>query len=150
MSAFRVETSVIQYLLEAADRAASMEARNNRFSWFHQDQMLSLTQENYQQVGQMLCDENQASLLHLYTHNREATELFSAELHYIHRHAGKPFKLGHVQALKTLDYYIYQTNNHPNWQTSQAHAFTKNLRSSLIRTLPGYQAEVWGAPPSQG
>ena len=150
MSAYRVEMSVIQYLLAAADRAAGLEARNNRFSWFHQGQWLSLTPENSQQVGQMLWDENRTSLLYRYADNPEANVLFSPELTYAQPAARNPFKLDHVQALKTLDYYVYQTNNHPDWPNSQAHTFTENLRKTLIHTIPGYEEAVWGAPKLPG
>src|SRR3990167_7708444 len=48
-----------------------------------------------------------------------------------------------VAILKALDGYEYQTCEHPEWETSEAHAFCAALRRAMIRALPGYEEAAW-------
>jgi hypothetical protein len=49
-----------------------------------------------------------------------------------------------VEALKIIDCYASQSCEHPEWEASEARAFCRALRESLISSIPGWDQAPWG------
>lgn len=49
-----------------------------------------------------------------------------------------------VEGLAAVNYYEYQSCEHPEWGNSEAYRFCDALRRDLIRELPGYEQAPWG------
>ena len=148
MSAYIVSRNCIRYLLSTARDSAGMEAVNDEFYWYHDGETHYI--ENFDAVGQMLWDENLASVEHLYSREK-AAELpghpTDGALVYTHDTGmAEWYHWDPVQALMTIDHYAYQCCEHPGWRESSAFAFVQTLKSKVIRLLPGYEQSTWGAP----
>lgn len=52
-------------------------------------------------------------------------------------------RLTTIQALKALACYEYQSCEHPEWSTSEAHSLCDRMRHNLIGCLPGYEDADW-------
>ena len=93
-------------------------------------------------LGQMLWDENQASLNERYSETDDG--LIYAEL---------PRKFWHsfdrVQVIKCAHCYEYQSCEHDGWEDSRAARYMEELIATAIRNLPGYDDAKWGAPESR-
>jgi len=48
-----------------------------------------------------------------------------------------------VEALKAIESYEYQSNEHPDWSGSGSAAFCNRLRATLVSYLPGYEEAPW-------
>ena len=132
MSAFIVSRDHINAMINAAYSAAT----HNQLSWrAGPDGAWSrLTNDNLDAVGQMLADENAASVAHRYDEPPEPVAY-----HHTFAQPRPP-----VEILKALDCYEYQSCEHPGWPESSAFAFCASLRSRMINRLPGYEAAPWG------
>jgi hypothetical protein len=120
MSAFIVsEEHIAALVLEGADSY-----------WFWNGET---QRESPSGIGQMLWEENHRSVNYRY---REDTPT------PVYRHVGsKPYKA--VERLKLLSSYVYQSCEHPEWETSRAKAYCDMLQNALIHELPGYSAAEW-------
>lgn len=49
-----------------------------------------------------------------------------------------------VVIAKQIAHYEYQSCEHAAWERSEAHAFCRALRDSLLRSLPGWAEAPWG------
>lgn len=87
-----------------------------------------------EEVGQILIDENVASVNYLYSLDDESEPYVWTPL--------TP-RLTIVGALKALDCYEYQSCEHPAWSSSLARSLCASLRSALISALPGYDVAPW-------
>ena len=107
-----------------------------------------LTLETANQVGAMLAAENRRSVDHRY--NETEMEDFYTFTRYPGSGdsvaPGTP-QLDPVQVLKAIACYEYQSCEHPEWETSEAHEFCIMLRHATIARLPGYEAAAWEIPP---
>lgn len=101
-----------------------------------------LTIETANQVGAMLAAENRRSVDHRY--NETELEDFYTFTRY--PGSGTP-GLDPVQVLKAIACYEYQSCEHPEWETSEAHEFCRALRHRTIDRLPGYDEAAWEIPP---
>ena len=139
MSAQIISGRDVAYLLETARAAGRRESYGDHFRWYYEGQWRELKAEDCDRVGQLLWDENLASVSYRYPKDF-AVEIAAArdEGGYVYRHP--------VQALVSLDYYEYQSCEHPGWKSSEAHAFVAYLKDKVIRLLPGYGQAVWGTP----
>jgi hypothetical protein len=90
---------------------------------------------NRDEIGQMLLDENAASVNHLYS-----TDAAAGDYHY---QRPQHTEWSTAELLNALHAYTYQACEHPGWQRSQANAFCDELRHRLISTLPGYNTGPW-------
>jgi hypothetical protein len=122
-------------------------ARNRYIYWTRPDgQAARLDYTNADEVGQMLLDENVASVQHRYPTVDLTTLPGKVDCEWLvpykHVLAGRLPTL--VEALKLLDCYEYQSCEHLGWDTSQANLFCRGLRSVLIHALPGYDEAPWG------
>lgn len=99
--------------------------------------------ERAAEVGQMLWDENVASVRYRYPGVNELPGPADADYDY-GRHqlsfAGV-FEPGAV--LKACDGYEYQACEHPGWSSSEAKAFIESLRGHAWRKVPGYEDAPW-------
>lgn len=87
-----------------------------------------------QRVGQILVDQNFASVNHRYQ-NTETPYLFNP----------LPFQKRYsmAQVLKACNCYIYQACENPEWEASEAHAIVKSLKHRAVNLLPGYDEAMW-------
>lgn len=156
MSAFVVDDAHITYLLNAAETfgsltwlapvpdtletlAAAERAHAVGQPWgdgapaYYRAVSRSIPTVGYERVGQMLLDENYASVNFRYGQNEAAVFI-----------PGDRFApVTPIQTLKALDCYEYQSCEHPGWRFSEAHEFCVALRGAAIGHLPGYEDAAW-------
>lgn len=139
MSAYLVNREHIAYLLTAAtSRALGISER--RFYWSHNNHLHRLDPEDESRnrmIGQMLWNANNQSVNHRYNETDDAPRY----AHQPHRGAIDP-----IQVIKACHCYQYQSNETPDWETSEAKAFIESLIHRATAALPGYDKAVWGAP----
>lgn len=87
------------------------------------------------QLGQMLLNENYASVNYRYS---EADEPYE----YTHTNHGYTLTPGEV--FKAIDNLDYQSCEHPGWRTSEAFAFLTALREQVCRFVDDYESAPWG------
>jgi hypothetical protein len=79
---------------------------------------------NLEQFGQMLWEENVASVNYRYSENDPAPQ---------YSHPTVPLgDLRRTDVAKAVDTYSYQSNEHPEWDNSQAHAYCVFLMSTIL------------------
>lgn len=142
MSAFVVSNAHINAMIDAG-----MLVRCRPFTWYPKDKTgpKQLTYENASEVGQMLLDECIASVSCRYGEDG-LTELpgpANAEwvIPYKYKRMANPPTP--VEVLKLIDCYRYQSCEHPEWDDSEAHCFSKALQARTIDLLPGYDEAPW-------
>jgi hypothetical protein len=147
MSAYVVDRNHIRYLVEAAQHIAIRDHSPN-FSWYHNGQRQELNELNASEVGQMLWNENIASVQYRYPEDTDDTmpgpmgETFI----YYHQMAGPYFEFEVAQILKAADCYEYQSCEHPTWESSSARNFIQALVKRAYSHMDGYDDAKWGAP----
>jgi hypothetical protein len=150
MSAYIVNRNHIRYLVESALNIAFRD-KSKSFRWYHNEEFKDLTEENATEVGQMLWDENAASVRYRYPGlKRPGAEMpgpMNENYIYYHQMAGVHYKFDVAQILKAADCYEYQSCEHPDWESSSAHAFIQSLVQRTYPKMDGYEAAEWGAPP---
>ena len=99
--------------------------------------------ERAAEVGQMLWDENIASVSHRYPGNRDDLPGPVGDSLEYGAHVTPLRKLSPVEVLKALSGYEYQSCEHPGWLASEAKAFCDALRSRAICDLDGYDDAAW-------
>lgn len=118
-----------------------------------------LTDATCNETGRMLLMENARSVAHRYDETLEdacgniLTAVFPVDRVTGMRPMGRGAAIMVVTAevatlvpvavLKLIDSYEYQACEHPEWETSEAHAFCSALRRALIHELPGYDEAAW-------
>ncbi|ETZ55267.1 hypothetical protein MAHJHV58_31790 [Mycobacterium avium subsp. hominissuis] len=137
MSAYVVEAEHINVLLWAGRYAFRRHCGNLTWTYDNPSRVNQLTDHNLNQVGQMLVDANTASVNHCY---------FDNPIHepYLYRYT-TPLRTDWtvVAVLKALQCYEYQSSDPKDWESSQAHAFCRELQNLLIQALPGYDRSPW-------
>jgi hypothetical protein len=157
MSAFIVGNKHLSYMIRAA---SAYSRRYGPFRWFTtdpreesdyqrgepwgpshvaniQERERTLTRENRDAVGCMLAATNRESVNHRYDEN-EIEELFSYDMK-----AETLMNLDPVVVLKATRCYMYQSCEHPEWETSSAKAFCEALIVTAISKLDGYDNAPW-------
>jgi len=138
MSAYIVTQDHIRYLIESA-LALSRRKHFRAFRWWYGDKWLGMTREDALKVGQMLWDENVARVSHRYSEEGQE-HVFSYEPQ------GPYYDWNMAQIFKACDCYVYQSCEHPEWESSSAHAFIQSLRDDAWHHLDSYEEAEWGAP----
>jgi hypothetical protein len=102
-----------------------------------------LDHTNADEVGQMLWNENRASVEHRYPGSEELPgRIGETWTGYVHRWNGKEVEAADV--FKAADCLEYQSCEHPGWESSSAYGFLQALRRQTWRGLPGYdESEAW-------
>lgn len=85
-------------------------------------------------IGQMLWDENYASVNHRYSES-EPTPDYSPTL--------TDAPLSPIAVLKALDCYEYQSCEHPGWKTSDAHTLINAVRGIIFTDHPEWAREIF-------
>jgi hypothetical protein len=134
MSAFVVHPEHINVLLWAGLKDPRLGAL--RWDHGHPTNSTDLQPESATSIGQMLLTENVKSVNHA-----DGADL-SAPVAYTYR---PPQERGwsNVELLNALHCYQYQACEHPQWNSSEAHAFCRALERRLIHRLPGYTDGPW-------
>lgn len=99
----------------------------------------------------MLWRENIKSVSHRYPHESSATLPGPRDCEFVITESdfGCVLLWDHfdpAQVLKACDCFEYQSCEHDEWESSEAHAFIQSLRSSAWHALPEYDGAEWGAP----
>lgn len=95
-----------------------------------------------ERVGQVLADQNHASLCARYPAH------FSHEDGPAFTEKDIPLYLDidSVQVLKSCHCYAYQACEDPAWEESEAYRYVQALEAQAMRKVPGYDDAEWGPP----
>ena len=149
MSAYIVDREHIEYLITAA-MSNAINGFQSEMHWWHNGESHSLPKrgrDRAQEVGQMLWNENIASVSHRYPRDTVGKWPGPVDENYIFEHHEHHYvSINAVDVLKAIRCYTYQSCEHDGWETSEAKAFTDSLTSRAISSLPGYDDAEWGAP----
>ena len=131
--------------------------REGYLSYYHDGQSHRVDASNADEVGQMLIDENIASVGARYQ-DTGITDLPGGDpMAYLSTYTYPVQFLGRgmiqvvtdvriptpIEVLKALSCYEYQSCEHDTWEASAAHAFCEALRHVTISRLPGCEAAPW-------
>ena len=130
MSAFIVDTSHIDAMIRVALNVSQRE-----FHFASVGPYGVLTHETADDIGQMLMNENTASVNFRYSEDDLAEP-------YTYAPFGKMPTA--IEGVKLVQCYEYQSCEHADWETSKAKRFCEVLISYLISNLPGYDDAPWG------
>lgn len=92
--------------------------------------MRELTPESAGRVGAVLLAENARSVNHRYA---------ADDWESVFEYSPMRGQLTPLHVLGAIDYYEYQSCEHPDWDESEAHAFCDALRRAAIERLPGHK-----------
>ena len=146
MSAFVVSRDHIWYLVHSAMDPHLMTCQGAGIRWYRdgkeRGRLLAGQYDIAAALGQMLWDENMASVRHRYSDDPES--MMPDDTSY-GDHEGRPFgaEVDPVQTLKAIRCYEYQSCEHPGWDQSDAKAFCESLTLRAIAALPGYDDAAW-------
>lgn len=135
MSAFVVHPEHINVLIWAG----LQDPRLGALRWQTARLAEELQPENASEVGQMLLDANVAAVDSIYERTSHAST-------YQYRPPRQRGWTG-VELLNALHCYRYQSDEHPDWEGSQAQAFVDALESRIVHRLPGYTSGPWAITP---
>ena len=138
MSAYVVEAEHINVLLWAAHKGFRKPLGNLTWIYDNPIRVHQLTDDNLDQVGQMLVDANTASVNYCYFNH-------PVQEPYEYRYT-RPLHTSWsvVEVLKALQCYEYQACEPKDWQHTEAYAFCRELQNMLIQALHGYDPAPWG------
>ena len=150
MSAYVVNRNHIWYLIQAATSRVLGMQHSSSLYWYHNEVSRRLSCTDYEQmarIGQMLWDENVASVKYRYPDCGfdELPGPIDCDYQYGEHNGcgiGKP-QIDPVAVLKACDGYEYQSCEHPSWEQSEAHTYIQSLRSHAWHSLPGYDGASW-------
>jgi hypothetical protein len=139
MSAFLVSDAHLDALVTVAlfGVAESTAASGRWFSPYVFNRPVCVNSAS--RLGELLLRENEASVNARYPNDKTAPA--PAYAYPFNRLPVKP--IGAVAALKLVKCYEYQACEHDGWDASDAKKFCSHLTSSLINSLPGYDAAPW-------
>jgi hypothetical protein len=93
----------------------------------------SLTRASVDAIGQILLDQNTASVNQHY--NEDDLQIYTYTPPRGWRTA--------VEVLKAINCYRYQAGEVDNWTDTEAHHFCAALETAVIAMLPGYEEAAW-------
>jgi hypothetical protein len=131
-----------------------MSMGRHSFSFWHpkREERVSVKvgdQESATAVGQMLWDENLASVRHRYGEqdNADLPGPVGEDYEFAFPSAAFTFpRFEPVDVLKAVRCYEYQACEHPGWELSPSWYFCQALTATAVSCLPGYEGATWGAP----
>jgi len=141
MSAYVVSTRHIDFLVTAYRH---MTHRNDGAYFYHDGEPVYVD-TNAHEIARALYRENIESVSYRYPRDTfeslPGPNVKPAPIDYQYR----PWMLDitPVQVLKAIDGYVYQSCEHPDWDTSMAHSFCESLRRKAIQRLDGYDDAPW-------
>lgn len=149
MSAFIVGKEHIDYLVDIA--AASRYGVNYWPEGYGKGRKLD-PRIDCNEIGRLLWTENVKSVSYHYPNEAPGHWPGPIDLDwetitlYQHQYTGTWMPMTAVQGLKALRCYVYQSCEHPEWETSAAKEFCDTLQLDLIRRLDGYEKADWEVP----
>ena len=152
MSAYIVSRQHIQYLVMAA--MSNRIARGYLTWWDKNNNHHEIRCGDFERavkIGQMLWDENIKSVLCRYPDDTKETAPGPSGENYVFdiRMTDHWMEFDPTQVIKSCDCYAYQSCEHEEWPTSEAHAFIDSLKSHACSALTGYDQAEWGPPKTQ-
>lgn len=108
-----------------------------------------VTERNADEIGRILLTENVRSVEHRYPSDEpdnlpgtigETVKGYS----YLRWWPFKTRALTPVEVMKAIDCLEYQSNEHDEWEESQAHRICQDIRSAAVSALPGWDKAPWG------
>ena len=148
MSAYIVDRNHIRFLVESA--TAMTHPYHRPFKWWIPSLRRArlLRSGNATEVGQMLWDENIASVRYRYSSDPDGDlpGPIDEDFVYLHQEPRLPFRPTPAEVLKAADCYYYQSCEHPEWSQSDSLAFINALRAAAWAKVEGYEEAPWGAP----
>lgn len=144
MSAFVVNKSHINAMLQAAFRSGRRYGGSG-FKWEHDGELQTLNENNADEIGQMLLDENIASVMYRYEDSTITDLPGSATADYLlpfqwHPMGKTPTA---IEAIKLCHCYSYQSCEHPGWKQSNAKAFSDTLIDETVGMVDGWDQAPW-------
>ena len=142
MSAYVMSREEIRYLVAVAQRLGLYWNHGVQHHRIGQHHRLNSTDEaEGARVGQMLWDENVASVRYRYPGMAELPGPIDCDYQYGKHSISWALRIPlrtakHVHGVfQLINAYRYQTCEHPAWKDSEAHEFCRFLESALIRGL---------------
>ena len=156
MSAYVCDRGHIDYLIQAAlsrrlHPSHSCQTwiwdRNRTAGTYKRGELRASDHAEADRVGQMLWDENVASVRFRYGDDDQPLPgPIDCDYQYGRFRHSPYVSIDPVQVLKACDCLEYQSCEHDGWDASEAKAFIRSLRSAAWHALPGYEEATWGAP----
>ena len=149
MSAYIVDRETIQYLVQSGLEAGYQHRLSRRMRWYHDGKSHWLDDRNATEVGQMLWDENIASVAYRYSDSIAEGlpgPVDEPGYTYFHEDLTVGYRWDPAQVLKAADCFEYQSCEHPGWWSSSAKAFIDVLRKLAWTKVAGYDKAEWGHP----
>lgn len=148
MSAIRINKEDILYLVQAAMSREMGCNYQQDFFYFHNQSMRLRTPEDCKRLSILLDKENAKSICNRY-YEKESN---LSEYTNLHEFSYYDFDSEHwsvfdpVQVLKSIQYYIYQSCEHPEFKSSEAYSFLETLKDISISLISDNERFVWGTP----
>jgi hypothetical protein len=142
MSAYIVNKETIQYLCAAMLSRRITQSYGFSY-WNGRDRVSVRNEAEAAQVGNLLWQENVASVNARYTDN-EPTPLYSIEASDLSRVLWQ--EIDPLQVIKACHCLEYQSCEHDGWEASIAHRILQTLIKCACHALAGYDKASWGAP----
>jgi len=149
MSAWIVSRAHIDYLVRAGLELPRFPIRFKSGG----DVGTELTAETASELGNLLWQENRASVAYRYPDDapnrlpgHRVTEYVYPRVSYdpvVSAIAGR-VRMDPAIVLKEIDCYEYQSCEHPGWKESAAKDYCESLRAAAVARIPGYEEAPWG------
>ncbi len=148
MSANVCTDNHIAYLLAAAIETARLEAQGYEFTWKPPDgETKTLTEQNFQETGQMLRDANLKNVRHLYPHREISDFIPGAETFQPTGYTMRAFaRHDLVQVIKSAHCFRHQCDHDTNWRDTEAQSLINNLLEQTCRVMYDHEQYQWGEP----
>lgn len=151
MSAFMVSKTHIDSMVATALHGPIGEHERYSSDWMSYSPKYCPRWDEDDSLGDMLVEENLSSIHYRYPDTVENPEDTPGPLeqYWLEDYKFPVSKIEQLrmtipQAFKAIDCYEYQSCEHPQWKTSQAHDFCQQFRKALIGSIPGYNSAEWG------
>jgi len=147
MSAFVVSKSHIDAMLRVALADNPYRSHQRYMCWYIGGHLEWVTPETASDLGQMLIDENVASVCYRYQEEDDSNlpgpldEYWLEEYEYSHNPLARTPTP--EEGLKLISCYEYQSCEHAGWNASCVRLFCQALKDELISRLAGYENAPW-------
>jgi hypothetical protein len=114
-----------------------------RGGYHHRGKWVAVSEENATETGKMLWAENHKSIRYRYGSKERTPEYHYSRLG-IKSLMDADGHIGRGTLAKQVSCYDYQTCEHPEYYTSQAHSAMLGICMSLLHKVEGYGEADWG------
>lgn len=150
MSAYIVSENHIIYLVAAALSRRINRGSHGKFTWWNNEakEISQYDPEGAAAFATELWQENVKSVNYRYPNDPAPIDLFTITPNKLDDMLNA-WDFEPVQVLKAISCLDYQSCEHPEWETSNAHAFLEGLKNAAIASLAGYSEAAWGSPKTR-